>query len=394
MYAVFDANNFYVSCERVVDPKLNGVPVVAANPGGIVLARSNEAKACGIQMAAPLFKIQEEIKHFGIVVKPTRFALYADLSKRIATILHELFPMVEEYSIDESFVFFAVDRDVARIEQLCRKARERILSWTGIPVSVGISQTKTLAKVAVKYAKKMEGGVLSIVTDKDRVEKLEKFPVGDLWGIGRALSRKLPAYSILTAAQLAARDPLDFRRKFSVTLSNTINELNGISCFTVDDAPKPAKSLMCTESYHVAIEKREELEEKLRALAARAGTQLRKQREVAGGMGIFVRGDRFHKERGYLALQEITTFAPPTANTPEFLNFIEQSISKVFPTGAKVKRAGVFMFDLTPRSHRQYGLFENQTEQEVEKSDRAMQAIDAIAKKWSKKKRPFLEIAI
>lgn len=394
MYAVFDANNFYVSCERVVDPKLNGVPVVAANPGGIVLARSNEAKALGIQMAAPLFKIQDEIKQFGIVVKPTRFALYADLSKRIATILHELFPVVEEYSIDESFIFFAIDRDVARIEQQCRKARERILSWTGIPVSVGISQTKTLAKVAVKYAKKMEDGVLSIVTDKDRTERLERFPIGDLWGIGRALSRKLPAYNILTAAQLAAQNPLEFRRKFSVTLSNTINELNGISCFTVDDAPKPAKSLMCTESYHVAIEKGEELEGRLRALAARAGMQLRKQREVAGGMGVFVRGDRFHKERGYLALQEITTFAPPTANTPAFLNFIEQAMAKVFPNGAKVKRAGVFLFDLTLVSHRQYGLFENQTEKEVEKSDRAMQAIDMIARKWGKKKRPFLEIAV
>jgi len=258
MYAVFDANNFYVSCERVVDPKLRGVPVVAANPGGIVLARSNEAKALGIQMAAPLFKIQDEIKQFGIVVRPTRFALYADLSKRIATILHELFPIVEEYSIDESFVFFPQSGDLAHIEKQCRVARERILSWTGIPVSVGISQTKTLAKVAVKHAKKRDDGVLSIVTDKDRKVILEKFPIGDLWGVGRALGKKLPAYGIITAAQLAAQDPLAFRKKFSVMLSNTINELNGTSCFTVDTAPKPAKSLMCTESYHVAIEKGEE----------------------------------------------------------------------------------------------------------------------------------------
>jgi len=132
----------------------------------------------------------------------------------------------------------------------------------------------------------------------------------------------------------------------------------------------------------------------LRALAARAGTQLRKQREVAGGMGVFVRGDRFHKERGYLALQEITTFAPPTANTPSFLTFIEQSLPKLFPPGAKVKRAGVFLFDLMPISHRQYGLFENQLDKKIEKDDRAMQAIDAIARKWGKKKRPFLEIAV
>lgn len=253
MYAVFDANNFYVSCERVVNPKLQGVPVVVANPGGIVLARSNEAKALGIGMAAPLFKIQEEVKQFGIQVVPTHFTLYTDLSTRIATILHEIFPKVEEYSIDESFVFLPDSTPITELEAQCKKVRERILSWTGVPVSVGISTTKTLAKVAVKLAKKSESGVVSIASDTFRIEVLRSLQVGDVWGVGRALSAKLPAYGVTTALQLAQQDPLKMRRKFSVVLAYTIQELNGVSCFTVDTAPKPAKSLMCTESYHQAI---------------------------------------------------------------------------------------------------------------------------------------------
>jgi len=394
MYAVFDANNFYVSCERVVNPKLRGIPVVVANPGGIVLARSNEAKELGIGMAAPLFKIQEEIKQFGIHVASTRFSLYTDLSTRIATILHELFPKVEEYSIDESFVFLPDNTPIAELEAQCVKARERIQSWTGVPVSVGISTTKTLAKVAVKLAKKSVSGVMSIAADTFREEVLRTFPIGDLWGIGRALSAKLPAYGINTALELSQQDPIEMRRKFSVVLGYTIQELKGVSCFTVETAPKPAKSLMCTESYHEAIGESEVLLERLRALSVRAGVQLCKQREVAGGMGVFVRGDRFHKERGFLALQEMTTFAPPTANTPTLTTFVEDSLVKLFAPGALIKRAGVFLFDLMPEAHRQYGLFENPDQQKIEKDDRAMKAIDSIERKWRQKKRTFLEIKV
>lgn len=394
MYAVFDANNFYVSCERVLNPKLRGLPVVVANPGGIVLARSNEAKALGIGMAAPLFTIQDQIKEFHIHVVATRFALYTDLSTRIATILHQFFAMVEEYSIDESFVYFSENTSIVDIEAQCLEARKRILLWTGIPVSVGISSTKTLSKVAVKLAKKKENGVMSIASDIMRKEILEKFPIGDLWGVGRALGVKLPAYGWTTAAQLAAQDPIDLRRKFSVVLAYTVNELNGIPCFTVATAPKPAKTLMCTETYREVITQAEVLENRLRVLAVRAGKQLRKQKEVAGGMGVFVRGNRFHKEKGYLSRQEVTIFAPPTANTPTLTKFVEASIPKLFFEGAQVKRAGVYLFDLLPEKDRQYGLFESQHQDKIEKDDRAMKAIDSIERKWGKKKRTFLEIKV
>lgn len=394
MYAVFDANNFFVSCERVINPKLNGKPVVAANPGGIVLARSEEAKALGIKMAVPLFKIQDQIREFGIIVMPTKFALYTDLSTRIATILHQSFALVEEYSIDESFVYFSDETPIENIEKLCIEAKKRILEWTGVPVSVGISSTKTLAKVAVKLAKKKPEGVMSITVDTIRKEILENFPIGDLWGVGWALGKKLPAYGMTKASHLAEKDPLDIRRKFSVTLAYMVNELNGTPCFTIDNTPKPAKSLMCTESYHEEIVDEAVLLDRLKMLATRAGKQLRKQKEVAGGMGVFVRGNRFHKERGYLANQEMTIFASPTSNTPTFTKFVESVLPKLFPPGSRIKRAGVYLLDLTPVIHRQFGLFESESAEKVEKDDKAMKAIDEIDKKWGKKKRAFLTINI
>ncbi|MCC7304047.1 Y-family DNA polymerase [bacterium] len=394
MYAVIDANNFYVSCERVINPKLQGIPVIVANPGGIVLARSEEAKRLGIKMAVPLFKIQEQVREYGIKVIPTRFALYSDISRRMAIILQELFPVVEEYSIDESFLYFQDETPIREIENRCREARHKIMKWVGIPVSVGISSTKTLAKVAVGLAKKELSGIMSITVDSNRKKILEDLPIGDIWGVGWSLSKKLPAYGITKAAHLASQDVLQIRKKFSVTLAYTVNELNGIPCFSVDNTPRPAKSLMCTESYREEISSEAALLEKLRALAVRAGKQLRKQKEVAGGMGIFVRGNRFHKERGYLANQEVTTFAPPTANTPSFIKFIENALPKIFPPGSRVKRAGIYMLDLILSSDRQYGLFENQPEEEIEKDDRAMKAIDAIDKKWGKKSGVFLSIKV
>lgn len=394
MYAVFDANNFYVSCERVVQPHLQKVPVVVANPGGIVLARSNEAKALGVKMAEPLFKIQELVKENGIHVAETRFALYTDLSNRIASILHLHFSEVEEYSIDESFVHFSSALTDVELDSICRAARKQILAWVGIPVSVGIAPTKTLAKVAVKLAKKDESGVKVLSNKSDIEYQLKALPVGDIWGIGRALSKKLPAYNITTAAQLAAQDPLQIRKQFSVTLAYTINELNCLPCFTQAVSPKPAQSLMCTESYHTEISEVEKIREKLKHLAERAGRQLRKQKEVAGVMGVFTRGNRFHKERGYLALQAITTFAPASADTSDFLRFIDESIDKVFPYGARVKRAGVFFYNLIPENERQMGLFEGEDSMNRQKRVRAQAVIDVIERKWGKKPAPFLTITV
>lgn len=394
MYAVFDANNFYVSCERVMQPRLQKVPLVVANPGGIVLARSNEAKALGIKMAEPLFKIQDIIEEKKIHVAETRFALYTDLSSRIATILHQNFAEVEEYSIDESFVHFSSRVTEQELLDKCSAVKARILQWVGIPVSVGIAPTKTLAKVAVKLAKKEEIGVKLLSKGADIKEVLTNFPIGDIWGVGRALGKKLPAYGVTTAAQLAEKDPLQIRKQFSVTLSYTINELNGVSCFTAATSPKPAQSLMCTESYHTEVGEIEDLRGNLKRLTQRVGRQLRKQREVAGVMGVFTRGNRFHKEKGYLSAQAITTFAPATADTADFLRFIDDSISKVFPYGAKVKRAGVFLYNLVPESERQIGLFEEVGSVNQQKKRMAQETIDRIERKWGKKPEPFLVVRV
>ncbi len=384
MYAVFDANNFYVSCERVFHPELRNVPVVVANPGGIVLARSNEAKALGIQMAAPLFKIQEQLQLGQVKVKSTNFKLYGDLSRRIASILHENFPFVEEYSIDESFVFFP--KNSADLLAHCEVIRQKILKWTGVPVSVGIAPTKTLAKVAVKLAKKKENGVELLESKSSWQPHLETFPIRDIWGVGWALAAKLPLYGITTAAQLAAQDPLQFRKKFSITLSNTINELNGVSCFNLQDRPPAQKSTMVTRSFTPEITNKDELEKILHKFASQAAYHIRKNGEVAGQMGIFVRGNRFHKERGYLAKQFIAPLAPATAYTPAFTKFVTDHLEKIYPEGASVKRAGVFLFDLMPKEHRQLGLFEDIAKIENAKKceEQVSSVIDSINRKWGR----------
>lgn len=384
LYAVFDANNFYVSCERVFRPYLAGKPTVVANHGGVILARSNEAKALGVPMAAPLFKVKDFLRENNIAVISTNFALYTDISRRIATILHESFPQVEEYSIDESFVFFPTENsDIEQITKTCVKIREKILKWTGIPVSVGIAATKTLAKVAVKLAKKSPNNVRALV-EKDEIKQvLHGFPVSDIWGIGRALSQKLPAYSIVTAEDLANQDPLLIRKRFSVSVAYTVNELNGIACFTVDHTPAAAKSSMCTESFTQELTTKEEILEKLTSFATRLAKRLRDNSEVASGLIIFTRGNRFHKERGYLALQTTVMFPEPTAYTPIFTKAVIDSLGKVFFDGARIKRAGIYLFDLMPKEHRQMGLFE-QAGKNDSKSEKAMEAMDKIAKKWGR----------
>lgn len=394
-YAVFDANNFYVSCERVVNPKLQGIPVVVANPGGIILARSEEAKALGIQMAAPLFQIQELLEEQGVVVIPTHFSLYGDISQRIVTIIREEFPFVEEYSIDESFVFFPAKGAVTEFEARCCRVRDKIKQWTGIPVSVGIAATKTLAKVAVKRAKKLPHGV-SVLDDKEVPEVLPHVPVGDVWGIGRALRKKLLAYGISTAGELAAVDPISFRKKFSVTLAYTIQELQGKSCFHGRQVPKPAQSILCSESYRQAITTRSEVEKKLIALCHRAGQQLRQHREVAGAMGLFLQGNRFKRTGVMLGVQQHTTFVPATAYTPTFTKFVSDVLPQVMSEGDEVKRAGVYLFDLTPENSKQLAFFPSKmmSGDQSLKEQKAMMAIDAITCKWGKKRSFFLTIAI
>lgn len=384
LYAVFDANNFFVSCERVFNPALwNRPTVVLSNNDGCVVSRSNEAKALGIPMAAPAYQLKELFAQANVAALSGNYALYADMSRRIAHIIHQFFPEVEEYSIDESFVFFPYAEAAQEKEVFtkCVSVRQAIYKWTRVPVSVGISHSKTLAKVAVKMAKKTELGVVSIYTEAERIAALQTFPVGDIWGVGRALSRKLPVLGISTALQLASQDPINFKKRFSVSMAKTIRELRGELCYEHDETPQYAKSTMVTESFKHELVTEEEVEHKLLEFTIRAAKHLRERKVVAGGMLLFVRGNKHRLDQPYFIRHKLITFRPATAYTPELAQFVSQSMKYLYQEGVGIKRAGVYLFDLCPASTRQLSLFEGGDEQR-KKSDTLMQTMDKINRKW------------
>jgi DNA polymerase V len=371
----------------------NKPTVVVSSAGGIILARSNEVKALGIPMGAPVFKVKELLMHHKVTVIPANFALYAETSARIETILHEMFPLVEDYSIDESFVLFPDQSSLSseEIKKQCSLLRAKISKWTDIPVSVGIATTKTLAKVAVKLAKKEASGVVAL-TDVNEIDKVLKvFPIADIWGVGRALSPKLPAYGINTAYDLVKSDVVYMRKRFSVALAFTINELRGEACITLNNVPAPAKSTAATGTFDVELTTKADVEHALHGFARRAALHLRKANEVAGGIVVFVRGNRFKKDKAsYVALQSVGKFSPATSYTPTLLKFVSDSMDKLFFEGASIKRMGIYLFDLLPKEHRQLNLFEDeQKRKSMNADDVAMKTIDSINKKWKRRKELF-----
>ena len=238
MLALVDCNNFYVSCERVFDPSLEGRPVIVlSNNDGCAVARSNEAKALGIRMGAPFFQVRDLCNRHSVVVLSSNYELYGDMSRRVTSVLREFAPQLEIYSIDESFLHLGgIEDPTAMAKELNRRVRQ----WTGIPVSVGIANSKTLAKAANKIAKSKGSGVCQL-EPATCTESLSKIPVGDIWGIGRRLRDKLAHLGISTAKDLAQAHPPLIRRIGGVTLERTLRELNGISCIEMEQ-PQPRKT--------------------------------------------------------------------------------------------------------------------------------------------------------
>jgi len=282
-YAIIDANNFYVSCERVFRPELIGEPaiVTSSNGGGVILARSNEAKALGIPMAAATFTQKDLIEKEGVLAVPARYSIYTDMSNRIVDILNETFPYVEQYSVDESFVFFPNVSDINKVHDKCIQIREKILKWTGIPVSIGIARTKTLAKVAVKYAKDRAEGVVKVITEKQVNESLFGLKLRDIWGVGEKTASKLYAYGVTDALTLQKSDPVWAKKRFSIILARTILELNGTASITGAHLSASTRSTMSTGTFDKEITQKEELIDKLKKFVRGAGRNIRKKGLVA-----------------------------------------------------------------------------------------------------------------
>lgn len=374
--ALVDANNFYVSCERVFDPRLVGRPVVVlSNNDGCVVARSDEAKALGIKMGTPLFKARHLVEAHGVAVYSSNYGLYGDMSQRLMGTLQEFTPEVEVYSIDEAFV--GLDADGARpVPARAREIRERVRQWTGIPVSVGVSQTKTLAKIANRAAKTAPSaqGVLNLTDPAEQTRALEETPIKEVWGIGPAYSKLLKEAGITTARKLRDADRRWVRRRMTVVGARIVEELRGVRCLALEQCPPQKKTITCSRSFGVLVETLEELREAVAAYVTRAAERLRRAKLTAGALTVFINTSRFSPEPQY-ANSVTHELAYATDSTGELIEWALRGLGQIFRDGYRYKKAGVMLNGLVPADGLSRRLF---GDADYERSRRVMRAVDEI----------------
>ena len=358
MFALVDCNNFYATCERLFRPDLNGKPIIVlSNNDGCVVARSAEAKAIGIKMGVPAFQITEAIRHHGIEVFSSNYSLYADMSNRVMRILEGLAPSLEIYSIDEAFLDVRGIRD---LQEFGERVRRTIRQWTGIAVSVGIAQTKSLAKIATHGAKKFPatGGVV-VLTDQERQRKLMGLiPVNDVWGIGRKLTQHLKALGIRTALDLAGSDVQSMRRRFNVVVARTISELQGVACLELEQVRSPKKEIVSSRSFSKRITTLEDMRQAVSQYTERACAKLRGERQFARSIGIFIHTSPFATSKpGYSNFCRTNT-PFHTNDTLVFCELSRKILEKIWREGFEYNRAGVMLSDFSATQRRQRTLFD------------------------------------
>ncbi|KQP43896.1 Y-family DNA polymerase [Pseudorhodoferax sp. Leaf274] len=393
MYALVDGNNFYVSCERVFRPSLQGRPVVVlSNNDGCAIARSNEAKALGIKMGAPWFQIRHMEDSEGLVALSANFTLYGDMSDRVMSLAAGLGPTQEIYSIDESFIGLAGVR--GDLVDRGRRIRARILAWTGVPCGVGIGSTKTLAKLAnhiAKMAERKPGAYppelaqvcnLSALPAADLDSVLSATEVGEVWGVGRRIGAALQEAGVRTVLDLVHSDPATIRRRWGVVLERTVRELQGMPCVGLDDAPAPKKEIACTRSFGRPITDLPPLIEAVSEFAGRAAEKLRKQDGHAGQVLVFAHtsphrpGPRFHRS-------VIVPLRRPTADTPALVRAAVAGLHQIYQPGYDLIKAGVMLLDLTPASRVQQELALEDDSADPTRA-RLMVAMDALNGRYGK----------
>ena len=384
--ALIDVNNFYVSCERVFNPKLIGKPVVVlSNNDGCAVARSNEVKALGVGMGAPWFKFKDLAKQHGIVALSSNYALYADMSNRVMSILREFSPDQEVYSIDESFLDVTAfkRRDLIKYGQ---QMRSRILQWTGLPVCVGIGSTKTLAKLANHCAKKRPifNGVCNFnqMTEEAVNQLLSQTEVGEVWGIGRKLAPKLNAMSINSVLDLQQADSERLRQQFSVVMQKTIHELKGIVCIEMEDIAPAKKQILSSRSFGIPVRDYVSLSESVTLYMSRAAEKLRKQHSYAGSVYVHIRTSPFKPDEPYYGKGMTISLPSPSDDTRQLVNVALWGLRQLYKPNYNYQKAGVMLGELVPKEGCQTDLFANKTTSL--KSNTLMTVMDGINKKMGK----------
>lgn len=375
MFALTDCNNFYASCERVFNPKWIGKPIVVlSNNDGCVIARSNEAKALGIPMGAPFFQYRDLMRAHDVIVCSSNYTLYGDMSARVMRTLREFSPDMQIYSIDEAFLGLPEKGSY----DYGMKIRSTVLQWTGIPVSIGIAATKTLAKVANKHAKKnpQSGGVYVLDNQKSIDEILDTLPLTEIWGIGRRLALRLNRKGIITAKDFRDADDALIKKSISVVGLRTAMELRGISCLPLDEVPPPKKSVTCSRAFGKPIDALPELQEAIASYAARAAEKIREQESLATSLLVFVELHPFVQDgTGHFHVR--VSLPEPTDYTPHLIYYAKAAVSELFQEGNRYRKAGIILDDLVPGQCYQGDLFAPQTI-DKDKQRRIMRLVDTL----------------
>lgn len=384
VYAHIDVNNMYVSCERVFNPRLEGIPVcVLSNNDGAVVARSPEAKSLGIRMSEPWFKLRDMVRRHGLVGLSSNYVLYGDMSARVMQVLRDLAPDYEQYSIDEGFARVERMRLIwPSFEEMGQAMRKRMLQYCGLPVCVGIgAPSKTLAKLSNHIAKKnpQYNGVFdwSAYPPEELDRICSGIDAAEVWGVGRRISEKLRGLGIETVQDLRCAHPKMIRMHFNVVLERTAAELQGTSCLALEDIAPPKKQIVASRSFGQMVTTLDELGEALTMYVSRAAEKLRVQGSVCGALQVFVMTNQFREQDAQYTNGIVIPLPNPSSNTMTLVAAALYGLKRIYRPGYWYKKIGCMLLDLSPKSQQQGSLLSN-LDVETKHSDAVMSVLDGI----------------
>jgi DNA polymerase V len=384
MIALLDANNFFVSCERVFRPDLMNKPVaVLSNNDGCLISRSNEVKALGVPMGAPYFKYKEILTDHNVAIFSSHFTLYGDLSGRMMNLIESLVPRIEVYSIDEAFIDLSGIKD---IEKLCNHIRTTVWRSLGIPTSIGIAKTKTLAKVANYYAKRVPAfKAVCYLDSSERTDlALKKLPVGEIWGIGRQISKKLESQGVTTAFDLKQVDPRCMRQQFTVVGERIVRELNGVSCLVLEDVAELKKSTQVTRSFGKEIANYQELKSAIATYATRLGEKLRSQGLVTQNVSVFIRTNKHRPTDAQYSNSATVVLQTPVNDDISLIRAASIGLQQIYKNGYAYSKAGIMAHELALKEKSfQLDLF-SKKEEESSQSPALWEALDELNKRYGR----------
>ena len=402
--ALIDCNSFYVSCERLFNPKIRKKPVVVlSNNDGCIVSRSNEAKALGIKMGEPYFKAKDIIVKNNVHVFSSNYSLYGDLSRRVMRTLKRFNSDIEVYSIDEAFIDLSNFPD-NEVENVAQEIRATVLQWTGIPTSIGIAKTKTLSKVANHIAKKKQSGITNFIGVENIDPLLEKVDINDVWGVGKQLTKFYHKNGIYNAKQLKNKSNTWIKKSSNVLGSRTAMELRGISCIDIEKTKSKRKSCVVSRSFGQRVEKYQELKEAVAGYCLNASEKIRSESLIAKSITVFIRTSPFQSRFGYYSNSKTIDFPIGTSDSIEIVKTALTILESIFKNGYRYQKAGVLLSGLSESTNNK-NLFSSKKD---EKINCLMKSIDntnyrygrstlslasaGVHKKWSSKRQYYSRI--